>query len=116
MNNVNRAILIGAVSGSPKPLVSRSNTAGLKFMLNTSVTLNFTTGPIQRVSVHTVTAWGLLASTALRELKSGQKVYVEGRIDTKIRMGTNGRETEKTEIVADKIEVIQDVVAARSTT
>lgn len=52
---------------------------------------------------HDIVAWGKLAEIVQQFLKKGQRVYVEGRLQTRSWEGQDGNKRTRTEIVADNV-------------
>jgi len=57
----------------------------------------------EEVQFHEIVAWGKLAEIASQIIRKGNKVYVEGRIQTRTWEGQDGARRERTEIIAENI-------------
>jgi single-strand DNA-binding protein len=55
-----------------------------------------------------VVAWGNLAEICNQHLNKGQKVYVEGRLQTRSWEDENGQKHFRTEVVANEMIILTD--------
>jgi single-strand DNA-binding protein len=106
MSGVNKVILIGNLGGD---VITRALPSGAKvasFSVATSERwMDKTTRERQeRVEWHDVSAFGNLAEIAVKHLKRGTQVYIEGNLRTRKWQDKTGQERRKTEIVAKEIE------------
>lgn len=60
----------------------------------------------ERTEWHTIVIWGKTAEVAAEYLKKGSKIYIEGRIQYRSWDDENGNKRYKTEIVADKMQML----------
>lgn len=99
MRSLNRAFLIGRVGSEPEVATSRGGHRVATFRLATD-----RPGPhdSSRTDWHTVVAWDGLVPLVERGVRKGDRVYVEGRIESReerVRGGTRHR----SEIVAEEV-------------
>ena len=102
--DLNRATILGRLTRDPE---LRSTTSG-KTVATLSVATNRVwsdqSGQKQEQSeFHNCVLWGKLADIAGQYLSKGRRVYVEGRIQTRDWVGTDGVKKYRTELVADNL-------------
>lgn len=84
MSSVNKAILVGNLGRDPEVRATRDGTKVANLRIATSETYKDRDGNRQeRTEWHAVTLWGPLAEIAERYLHKGDKVYIEGQIQTR---------------------------------
>jgi len=82
--SVNKAILIGNVGKDPEVRYTPNNTPVATFSLATTESWKDQTGKqSERTDWHNLVIWGKLAEIARDYVKKGQRIYVEGRIQTR---------------------------------
>ena len=82
--SVNKVILIGNLGKDPEVKFTPQGTAVAKFSLATSERYKDKQGEWQeRTDWHNVVIWERLAEIAGEYLKKGNKVYIEGRLQTR---------------------------------
>lgn len=101
--SLNRAQIIGNVTRDPEVRM-----AGGQQVATFSVATNFawtdSTGQKkEKAEFHNVVVWRKLAEIAQNYVKKGNKIYVEGKMQTREWEGEDGVKRYKTEIVADNI-------------
>jgi single-strand DNA-binding protein len=101
--SLNRAMLIGNLGKDPELRYTSTGKAVASFSLATSASWKDQDGNMQeRTDWHNIVAWQKLAEICGEWLKRGQKVYIEGRIQTRSYDDKNtGQKKYVTEIVAD---------------
>ena len=81
--SVNKVILIGNLGKDPEVKYTPQGTAVAKFTLATNESFKDKAGQWQeRTEWHNVVLWQRLAEIAGEYLKKGNKVYIEGRLQT----------------------------------
>ena len=100
--NLNKAELIGNLTGDPAVRKLRSGASVASFTVATSRSWKGDSGTKKEVEFHPVTAWGQLGQIAAKYLKKGDKVYIDGRLKTTAFQGKKGKVV-KTEIVAQNL-------------
>jgi len=84
MKSVNKVILVGNLGKDPELKYTPSGTAVAKFSIATSYRFKDKNEHWQdQTEWHNVVAWARLAEIAGEYLKKGNKVYVEGRLQTR---------------------------------
>lgn len=84
MKSVNKVILVGNLGKDPEVKYTPSGTAVAKFSIATSNRYKDKNDQWQeQTEWHNVVAWARLAEIAGEYLKKGNKVYVEGRLQTR---------------------------------
>lgn len=99
MRTLNRAFLIGRAGTEPEVATSRSGHRFATFRLATD-----RPGPkgSGRTDWHTVVAWDDLVPLVERQIRKGERVYVEGRIEAREERVRGGKRT-RTEIIAEDV-------------
>lgn len=102
--DLNRAMIIGNMTRDPEVRTIPSGQAVANFSIATNRNWTGTDGKKQTaVEYHNVVVWGKLAEICGQYLKKGQKVYIEGRLQTRDWEGQDGVKRTKTEIVAENM-------------
>jgi single-strand DNA-binding protein len=104
MSGVNKAILIGNLGSDPTVRFTPSGQAVANF--NIATTERFTDRNKERqerTEWHRIVAWGRLAEIAQQYLKKGERVYIEGRLQTRQWEDQQGAKRSTTEIVAQNM-------------
>ena len=102
--NLNKAELIGNLSADPVAKTLKNGGEVVSFTLATSRQVE--TGPSareRRTEYHPVIAYGKLGQVVVRYLKRGDKVYLDGRLETRRWQDKNGGKHDRTEIVANNL-------------
>lgn len=101
--SLNRVMLIGNLGKDPELRYTSTGKAVASFSLATSNSWKDQDGNVQeRTDWHNIIAWQKLAEICGEWLKKGQKVYIEGRIQTRSYDDKNtGQKKYITEIIAD---------------
>lgn len=109
--SLNRVMLIGNVTRDPQLKYTPKNTAVCSFGVATNRTwIDFETKAKQeQVEFHNVTAWRKLADICGSLLHKGDKVYLEGRLQTRGWKGDDGIERKTTEIVAENMILLKSI-------
>ena len=104
---LNKAMLIGNLGRDPEIRYTKSGDAVANFSLATSDTWRDKQGNRQeRTEWHNVVAFGRLADFAQNYLKTGRRVYVEGRIQTRDWTDNQNVKHYRTEVVANNIQFL----------
>lgn len=116
MYSINRAQVIGNAAADPEV---RETPGGAK-VANFSVATNraWTDKDGERreeVEFHAVVLWGALAETAEKYVSKGNRVFVEGRLQTRQWEGKDGEKRSKTEIVAEQLILLTPKASAPET-
>lgn len=102
--DLNRATLIGRVTQDPevKTTPSGQSVTNLKVVTNRMWTGADGTKQ-ERAEFHSCVLWGKLADVAGQYLTKGQRVFVEGRVETRDWTGQDGIKRYRTEIIAENL-------------
>jgi single-strand DNA-binding protein len=104
MYSLNRAQLIGNVTADPDVRALPSGQRVANFSIATNRRYTDSAGVQQDVpEYHTISLFGKLAEIAEQYLRKGNKVYLEGRIQTRSWEDQSGQKKYKTEIVGDQM-------------
>ena len=102
--SVNKVILIGNLGKDPEVKYTPSGTPVAKFSLATNERYKDKSGEWQdRTEWHNIVAWQRLAEIVGEYVKKGQKLYIEGRIQTRSWEDKDGQKKYMTEIVANDL-------------
>ena len=105
---VNKAILIGRLGADPELRYTSSGVAVVNFRIATDHGWKDDSGEWQdRAEWHNIVAWRDLAERCAEYLKKGQRVYIEGQLQTRSWEGQDGVKRYKTEIVARMMEMLE---------
>jgi len=98
-------MLIGNLTRDPNLRFTPSNTAVCSFGIATNRSWAPSDGgeKQERVEYHNIVAWSKLADICGQLLHKGDKIYVEGRLQTRDWKGEDGTERKTTEIVIDNM-------------
>ncbi|MBT4856580.1 single-stranded DNA-binding protein [Candidatus Uhrbacteria bacterium] len=103
--SLNKAMVIGNLTRDPEIRQTGSGQAVCSFALATNRSwTNKTSGEKQEsAEFHNIVAWGKLADICGQYLKKGNKVYIEGRLQTRDWEGQDGVKRYRTEIVTESM-------------
>lgn len=105
--SLNKAMLIGNVGREPRLKHTPGGIPVVTFRLATTETWRERNGAIrEHTDWHTVVAWRGLAQTTNKVIQKGDKVYVEGKIQTRIFDDKTGIRKTVVEILADNVLLI----------
>lgn len=104
MFSLNRAQIVGNLTRDPELRNIPSGQAVTSFSVATNRRWKDKDGNNQdQTEFHNVVAWGKLAEISNQYLKKGNKVYLEGRMQTRTWDGQDGNKRNRTEIVAENM-------------
>ncbi len=105
VRSLNKVMLIGNLTRDPNLRYTPSNTAVCSFGIATNRSWSSSDGgdKQERVEFHNIVAWSKLADICGQLLHKGDKVYVEGRMQTRDWKGDDGVERRTTEVVIDNM-------------
>lgn len=103
--SLNKVMLIGNLTRDPNLRYTPSGTAVCSFGLATNRSWTPTDGgeKQEKVEYHNVVAWSKLADICGQLLHKGDKVYVEGRLQSRDWKGDDGSDKRITEVVIDNM-------------
>ena len=100
--SLNRAQIIGNVTRDPELRVTPSGQSVASFAVATNRRWKDQNGNQQEsTEFHEVVAWGKLAEIVQQILRKGNRVYVEGRLQTRTWEGPDGGKRNRTEIIME---------------
>ena len=107
-------MLIGNLTRDPNLRYTPSNTAVCSFGIATNRSWSPSDGgdKQERVEFHNIVAWSKLADICGQLLHKGDKIYVEGRLQTRDWKGEDGTERKTTEIVIDNMILLRSASGA----
>lgn len=105
VRSLNKVMLIGNLTRDPNLRYTPNGTAVCSFGIATNRTWTPAEGgeKQERVEYHNIVAWSKLADICGQLLHKGDKVYVEGRLQTRDWKGEDGAERKTTEVVIDNM-------------
>lgn len=103
--DLNKVMIIGRLTRDPELRTTPTGASVCQLGLATNfVYTNQQTGQkVENVEYHNVVMWRKLGEIAAQYLKKGQRVYIEGRLQTRSWDGDNGKKNYKTEVIADNM-------------
>lgn len=106
---LNKVMIIGWVDGDFEMRSTPSGRPVTSFSVATSRTWTSSEGdPHEETEWFNVVAWGSLANLCSEKLMRGQRVYIEGRLQTRGWEDSNGRKHYRTEVVAHEMIPLSD--------
>jgi len=104
MFSLNRAQLVGNLTRDPEMRYTPNGQAVTSFSVATNRRWRDKDGNNQeQTEFHNIVAWAKLAEISNQYLKKGNKVYIEGRLQTRNWEGQDGGKRNRTEIVAENM-------------
>jgi single-strand DNA-binding protein len=106
---LNKVLLIGNLGRDPEMRYTPNGKPVTSFSL--AATRNWVSADGERhdeTEWFNVVAWGNLAEICNQHLNKGQKVYVEGRLQTRSWEDENGQKHFRTEVVASEMIILTD--------
>lgn len=109
--SINKAIILGNVGKDPQVRTLGNAAQELnkvaEFSVATTERRRSSTGNVEeQTEWHNIVAWKQLADISEKYVKAGDKIYVEGRIRTRSWADQNGMTRYRTEIIAERIELL----------
>lgn len=105
VRSLNKVMLIGNLTRDPNLRYTPNNTAVCSFGIATNRSWTPADGgeKQERVDFHNIVAWSKLADICGQLLHKGDKIYVEGRLQTRDWKGQDGTDRRITEIVIENM-------------
>lgn len=104
---MNKIMLIGNLGRDPEMNYTEGGVAITRFSLAVNRNTRTQSGERQtETEWFNIVAWRQLAETCTTYLKKGQKVYIEGRLQTRRYTDRNGVERTSVEVVANDMEML----------
>ena len=105
--SVNKAILIGILGADPEIRYTPSGRAVTSLRIATNEVWKDKDGQQQeRTEWHNIVLWDKLAEISAEFLKKGSYIYIEGRLQTRAWEGQDGVQRRTTEIVAQRMQML----------
>ena len=102
--SLNKVMLIGNLTRDPELKYTPSGTGVCTFGLATNREWTDSAGQKQEgAEFHRIVAWGKLGEICSQLMTKGQKVYVEGRLQTRAWKSQDGADRQVTEVVIDEM-------------
>lgn len=103
MISVNKAIILGNLTRDPELRYTPNGQAVLNFGVATNRRYkNMSTGEqVEDTQFHDIVAWGKLAEIINQIFKKGNKIYLEGRLQTRQWEAPDGSKRYRTEIIME---------------
>lgn len=102
--SLNKAMVIGNLTRDPELRQTGSGQAVCSFGVATNRRWKSASGEQQeQVEYHNIVAWGKLAEICAQYLKKGNKVFIEGRLQTRDWEGQDGVKRYRTEIITENM-------------
>lgn len=115
--SLNKVMLIGNVGRDPEMRYLQTGSAVTSFSLATNRVWNDPSGERQEETTwHNIVAWSRLAEQCNEFLSKGRKVYIEGRLQNRSWDGPDGQKRYRTEVVADRMVMLDSRPREGSTT
>lgn len=113
--SLNKVMLIGNLTRDPNLRYTPSGTAVCSFGLATNRSWTPADGgeKQEKVEYHNVVAWSKLADICGQLLHKGDKVYVEGRLQSRDWKGDDGQDRKITEVVIDNMILLRSSTGAQ---
>lgn len=113
--NLNKAMIIGNLTRDPETRTTPSGQTVTNFGVATNLIWTDANGEKQKkAEFHNVVAWRKLGEICAQYLKKGNKVYIEGRLQTRDWEGQDGVKRYRTEIIAENMIMLDTKGAAAS--
>jgi len=108
--SLNKVLLIGNLTRDPNLRYTPNGSAVCSFGIATNRTWTPPDGgeKQEKVEYHNIVAWAKLADICGQLLHKGDKVYVEGRLQTRDWKGEDGQDRKTTEIVIDNMMLLSN--------
>jgi len=102
--DLNKVMIIGNLTRDPEGRTTPSGQAVCNFGVATNLIWTDANGQKQqKVEFHNIVAWRRLAEICTQYLKKGNKIYIEGRLQTTDWTGQDGNKRQRTEVVAENM-------------
>ncbi len=101
MSGINKVILIGHLGGDPELRKLAGDVSVTSFALATSEMIKKNGVKVEQTDWHQIIMWRTLADVAVKLLKKGKLVFVEGKLKTRSYEDKEGIVRYSTEVVAE---------------
>ena len=115
MRDLNKVMVIGNLGKDPEMRFTASGTPVTSFSLAANRSYSSPDGERhQETEWFNIVAWNKLAEICNQHLGKGQRVYIEGRLQTRSWEGQDGQTRYRTEIIANDVIFLDRRTAALS--
>ncbi len=101
MSGINKVILIGHLGGDPELRKLTGDVSVTSFALATSEMIKKNGVKVEQTDWHQIIMWRVLADVAVKLLRKGKLVYIEGKLKTRSYEDKEGILRYSTEVVAE---------------
>lgn len=101
MSGVNKVVLVGHVGADPEIRKIQGDVSVTSFALATSETIKKNGVKVEQTDWHQIIMWRTLADVAVKLLKKGKLIFVEGKMKTRRYEDKDGILRYTTEVVAE---------------
>ncbi len=106
--SINMAVVLGNLTRDPELRYTPAGHAVCNFGVATNRVWKTAEGERKEsAEFHNIVAWNRLAEICSQYLTKGQKVYIQGRLQTRTWEGKDGNRRSRTEIVANDMVMLQ---------
>lgn len=107
--SVNRVILVGNVGRKPEIRMVDGHTFATISLATTDPAQTTADGNVipERTEWHRLVLWGAAAEFAEKYVDKGTKLYVEGKLRTRVWQDRNALKHQVTEVVVDSFDILQ---------
>ncbi|MBN1191649.1 MAG: single-stranded DNA-binding protein [Dehalococcoidales bacterium] len=103
-SSLNKVMIIGNLGGDPEMRFTPSGNPVTSFRVATNRVYNSTEGERkEETEWFSVVTWSKLAENCNQYLVKGQRIYVEGRLHTRIWESQDGQKHSRVEIIANNV-------------
>jgi single-strand DNA-binding protein len=106
MSGINKVILVGHLGGDPELRKLPGDVSVTSFALATSEMIKKNGVKVEQTDWHQIIMWRTLADVAVRLLKKGKLVYIEGKLKTRSYEDKEGVTRYSTEVVAENFTLL----------
>ena len=106
MSGINKVILIGHLGKEPEFRYLPDHVAVVSFPLATSEMFNKDGKRVEQTEWHNIVMWGGIAESAIKILKKGKLIYLEGKARTRSFEDKSGVKRYITEIVVENFTLL----------
>lgn len=116
MVSLNKVMIIGNVGGDPEMRFTPGGHPVTSFSVATNRVFNTAQGESKKETEwFSIVTWDKLAEQCNQLLTKGKLVYVEGRLQTRNWEGQDGQKHYKTEVIANRVNLLERRAAADET-
>jgi single-strand DNA-binding protein len=111
--SLNKVLIIGNLGGDPEMRFTPSGNPVTTFRVATNRVYNTADGERkEETEWFTIVTWSRLAENCNQYLVKGQRIYVEGRLHTRMWDGQDGQKHSRSEVIANNVIFLDKRAAA----